>query len=1378
MTWVWRFVLFLAVVAILDGRTAMAQSERTAATPHRTKSDVEQRPGASVDRPSLQNIFGADKFPQIQSAPSPVYKTVGRDFYVVFLSAVGSDGPGTDSSFRKIYISARSVTPVKISLIGSPWSISTYTDPNRLTVITVPTFAALAGNEYDIAYNLLVHVESEDLVAVYAMSHNYLSSDGYLALPVESLGQKYVVASLRNALNYYGGYSPSDVTPRSEFAIAATADNTNVSFTLTADSYGGRYKRGIPYQVTLNRGQVLPILAKDEGTIGKLKTLQTYLSYDSSTNKYTSSVDTIAVLAYTGAAPGNDCDLSGSLISSDQPIAVFSGHERASSPDSLEFDPARFLQNVISRDHLCEQLPPMELWGNKFIVVSSSQDRAHLRPLGGDMVRVFAGSDSTVVTVNGTLVARLQAGTWYQFMAGTLSTIVTSKPAMVMKYEQTAGPDVDLPGDPDMTVVQPIQNMATSYTIPSIADDVAFSEHHLTLVLDTSVVTQTSLNGKFLPKNIPLRAIAGTPYAFSIFDVGSGQQHIESPKPCYAETFGFGTFDSYTFAGGGDFRYTDSLYAVDLDFDTILDHSAKDSLTGVYSAYAANDLIDTITIYRYSWERWDSSAFEILDNNFAPFQLAPGASMPVHFRFHPNAQGPDSALVRVWSSARKNVFIKLRGAGVDPDDKVTPPVIDFGRVRVTLTKQDSFKIQSSGTSPVTINGELYTGLPNGLRIDTIPRVSLDPSVSIAVHTSFSPSVVGYISYRAFVSSNATIGTDSSQSVLIKGRGVFPTIGRANFNFGKVRVARTSPIATLDVPNTGDDTTNITSISVISGDAAAFNLLDGIPGGSSIFLDSAGVPTAHWSYRATFTPTRLGPDTAVVRIVGELQNIFDTLYGVGVEPYVIATPPVIDFGTITLPRLPQQLTPADTIRTNAITNTGSMQALIDSLQVTDSTDFHFAFTIKNDPNRSFIRNDTLPEVANQNSLNGIVSFSVQRIGDFYDTVSVINDSRNQPFEYVQGKVRVDHADFGQRAFELGTIVGCDSINSTITIRNPYGLAIVFDSISLSGGTGGFNLEKFFFPIRIAPLDSFHINISYQLPVDSLNGDQSMTLKLYGKTGGDDPDLVDAFTFHLTRKIELLNTYAVRPSYTPSAGDAAPFRLPIYLSGDWLKRPELDSFTVFIQLPNDLFEPVGIDRTNSVTQRLATDPDNSSISWDPVTRLYTIQFVGQHLSSLTDNSDSLLLTVLMHAFITPDTTSIVRVWIETALKPCGFRFARTPDTLYYANDCGDVTTRRYLSRQTPLFQVSPPRPNPADPHSPDGISVPFSAARALMIAWKLTDMRGNTVASGEAASYPAGAQVLHIDAAKLVSSGPVFLQLEATDPLDGSLTRISTKIDVLK
>ncbi len=52
-------------------------------------------------------------------------------------------------------------------------------------------------------------------------------------------------------------------------------------------------------------------------------------------------------------------DLTGTKINSSQPIAVFSGHQRATIPNPSD---------LVSRDHLVEELPPIPTWGGSAFV--------------------------------------------------------------------------------------------------------------------------------------------------------------------------------------------------------------------------------------------------------------------------------------------------------------------------------------------------------------------------------------------------------------------------------------------------------------------------------------------------------------------------------------------------------------------------------------------------------------------------------------------------------------------------------------------------------------------------------------------------------------------------------------------------------------------------------------------------------------------------------------------------------------------------------------------------------------------------------------------------------------------------------------------------
>jgi len=96
--------------------------------------------------------------------------------------------------------------------------------------------------------------------------------------------------------------------------------------------------------------------------------------------------------------------LTGSYVHSDKPVAIFSGHQRATLPISLTNVP-----EFSSRDCLIEEMPPLNVWGkNAFLTPFApgiNQD-----PSFSDLYRILAGYDSTVVSINGTKVATLMKG--------------------------------------------------------------------------------------------------------------------------------------------------------------------------------------------------------------------------------------------------------------------------------------------------------------------------------------------------------------------------------------------------------------------------------------------------------------------------------------------------------------------------------------------------------------------------------------------------------------------------------------------------------------------------------------------------------------------------------------------------------------------------------------------------------------------------------------------------------------------------------------------------------------------------------------------------------------------------------------------------------
>ena len=113
----------------------------------------------------------------------------------------------------------------------------------------------------------------------------------------------------------------------------------------------GAHAAGVPYNVMLNQGQTYQLIN-------------------------------------TSAAPA---DLSGSLVTSDKPVAVFGGHQCANVPSGATFC-----------DHIEEEMPPVSTWGKTFVTEPLATR------LNGDTFRFLASQNSTTINVNGSPVATIR----------------------------------------------------------------------------------------------------------------------------------------------------------------------------------------------------------------------------------------------------------------------------------------------------------------------------------------------------------------------------------------------------------------------------------------------------------------------------------------------------------------------------------------------------------------------------------------------------------------------------------------------------------------------------------------------------------------------------------------------------------------------------------------------------------------------------------------------------------------------------------------------------------------------------------------------------------------------------------------------------------
>lgn len=136
---------------------------------------------------------------------------------------------------------------------------------------------------------------------------------------------------------------------------------------------------------------------------------------------YTVTLDGGDVLNLRGASP--DTDLTGTLVLTTKPVAVFGG-------------------SVLSRtgpaccaDHLEQQLPPLATWGSTIVATRSTA-----RGQAPDYWRVIAGEDDTTVTFDPpvSVPAQLDRGEWIEFNAGANFVVDADGPVMLVQLLASA----------------------------------------------------------------------------------------------------------------------------------------------------------------------------------------------------------------------------------------------------------------------------------------------------------------------------------------------------------------------------------------------------------------------------------------------------------------------------------------------------------------------------------------------------------------------------------------------------------------------------------------------------------------------------------------------------------------------------------------------------------------------------------------------------------------------------------------------------------------------------------------------------------------------------------------------------------------------------
>ncbi len=380
-------VLWLSMLCSTSVMTLLAQPARQG-QPRRTTPTV-----SSADSSLIRVRKDSTKTPALLVREATAKDSVqtlresitseGREFWLVFQRNFNDE---KSKLSLQLFITSNETTQVIIEIEGLGFRREVTVRGG--TVMNVVLDTAAQVTDYNRPDKLGVHLLSEKPITVYGLNRRFQSTDTFLGLPVEALGTEYRVVA----------YEKLSEDFMSQVAVVATEDNTIITMTPTAQTSGGR-PRGVPFAITLNRGEVFQIMP---------------------------------------AGGTSRADLTGTYIRATKKIAVFSGHSCAYVPLGEQ-----------ACNHLVEQVPPLDTWGKQFYLATFATRSRYT-------MRVVASQPDTRVFSNARLVAKLNAGEYYEDsnVRDNLQ-IAADKPILVSQYAH--GFVRDSVGDPMMILVSPTQ---------------------------------------------------------------------------------------------------------------------------------------------------------------------------------------------------------------------------------------------------------------------------------------------------------------------------------------------------------------------------------------------------------------------------------------------------------------------------------------------------------------------------------------------------------------------------------------------------------------------------------------------------------------------------------------------------------------------------------------------------------------------------------------------------------------------------------------------------------------------------------------------------------------------------------------------------------
>ncbi len=403
----------------------------------------------------------------------------GKEFWLGFMqNAYGAQS-------LRLSIAAPSGASGTVSMPLSGWSTTFTIAANGQATITIPNTAEHTGSEAIANKGILV--QSDNDIAITAISFQSFTADGAQVLPTRSLGTSYRAQAYRGLPGFADFY-------KSELLIVATQPGTQVTITPSVNTSGG-HPAGVPFTINLNAGETYQV----QSALASLDLTGT------------------SVVATQQSGP---C----------RPFAVFSGSMCANVPVACP-----------ACDHIYEQMVPTDKWGTLFHTVLFQSINTYT-------YRVLAQQNGTQVVIDGGVPITLNAGQIHEVNGVTSAVCINaSQPVSVAQHME--GFNCAGLGDPSMLELLPDERKSTNAFWSTVVSP-QLTGHAISVVLPTGNISQLTIDGSAVNASLFQAYTGCAGWSYGKVPVTAGAHRIAASDGFIAYATGTGTGESYGFAVG------------------------------------------------------------------------------------------------------------------------------------------------------------------------------------------------------------------------------------------------------------------------------------------------------------------------------------------------------------------------------------------------------------------------------------------------------------------------------------------------------------------------------------------------------------------------------------------------------------------------------------------------------------------------------------------------------------------------------------------------------------------------------------------------------------------------------------------------------------